>query len=501
MNEGEKTEKFRREYFSQTTVNSVVNLSILRHDIFHSATKPSAVVNLSNGKNESQQEVQYVTPKSMESSLLRRVIIDSNFDIKYLPLEYVEKGFLWKTAMWGGIKDFEVMLKLRQKTSLENFCKEKDELKGPSEGFIANHSKAKEKESNLMPFTDELDYFNTRDFEKYRISDDVLTDYDGGDYFIRPKSQEMFESPLLIIKERATKRKIGQTSPRRIKSVYSENDVLFNQSFVGITSSESKCDILKILNLYLNSTLSQFYFFMSPNLWGVERPIISKDQIGTFPIELPERGTDEWELLLDTHERILAAKQAGNWEGLEELRREVDEIIYDIYDLTEKEEKLVTDRVEYTIDYFHKVEKAKASERVNYDKIKSYSKIISDSLNHMLGEEDYKLIPKIYVEKEVRGLVSNQKIPLPAVSLIPVEESYDEDIKEQDASEKIISELKERENASIIGKKGQKSFFRRNIQIFEKDRIHLIKPSELRFWTDAEALNDASELLGDLIGS
>ena len=42
-------------------------------------------------------------------------------------------------------------------------------------------------------------------------------------------------------------------------------------------------------------------------------------------------------------------------------------------------------------------------------------------------------------------------------------------------------------------------YFQRNVKVFERDAIHIVKPAERRFWTKSAAYNDADETIAQLL--
>lgn len=50
-------------------------------------------------------------------------------------------------------------------------------------------------------------------------------------------------------------------------------------------------------------------------------------------------------------------------------------------------------------------------------------------------------------------------------------------------------------------KHSESVYFRKVIKYFDNDTIHLIKPNEKRFWSHSTAMNDADEIVFDVINT
>ena len=167
-------------------------------------------------------------------------------------------------------------------------------------------------------------------YNKRRLSDPVIV-YDSK--IISPGKWELFESPKIVIAGMATK----------IEAYYDEKGEL--ASGVNVYSIfESKLMNFKYILAYLNSQLGSWLFrnlFYDKHLGGdyisINATLLKKLPIKVIP-------TTKQKLIANIVDRILVVKRGNSQADTSALEREIDQIVYQLYGLTEDEIKVVEEK-------------------------------------------------------------------------------------------------------------------------------------------------------------
>ena len=74
---------------------------------------------------------------------------------------------------------------------------------------------------------------------------------------------------------------------------------------------------------------------------------------------------------------------------------------------------------------------------------------------------------------------------------------YEIEEKRVDSIENLLSEI----DKLMLQRKSQSIYIKKQIKYFEGDSIYIIKPNQRRFWSRSMAINDAKELIGEILMS
>ncbi|EOG6902321.1 endonuclease, partial [Flavobacterium psychrophilum] len=188
-------------------------------------------------------------------------------------------------------------------------------------------------------------------------------------------------------------------------------------------------------------------------------------------------------LLID---KIISIKKSNELNhNTTHIEKQIDQIIYnDILKLTEDEQIVIQDTLNYSLDLFEKKEKSKAVLPVN--DIDIYSKRVTKELNDWLDDDDLKVSATHYS--------IDINCPLYLVKL-----SFGNQQKEIEISkENIYSELKTLDK-KLWSKDAQSIYFRKKLNYFDGDDIYIIKPNQRRFWSQTVAMEDSKSLLVEIL--
>ncbi len=252
---------------------------------------------------------------------------------------------------------------------------------------------------------------------------------------------------------------------------------------INNTSDNEKKAILALIN----SRFSTYYLFLISSSWGIEREQIMSNEFLYLPYLFDEKTTTK--LLSSKIDEIISIKKTEEENGLKidvsTLEKEIDRIIYkDILNLTEDEQIVIQDTLNYSLDLFEKHEKSKAVLPVTT--INLYSERICKELNDWLDDVDLKVSATHYK--------IDRNCPLYMVKL-----SFGNQEKEAEISkEDIYSELKILDQ-KLWNEEAKNLYFRKKINYFDRNDVYIIKPNQRRFWSQTAAMEDSKSLLVEIL--
>uniref|UniRef100_UPI00106C8139 HsdM family class I SAM-dependent methyltransferase n=1 Tax=Flavobacterium psychrophilum TaxID=96345 RepID=UPI00106C8139 len=445
-NTGGTYQNFRKWLFNKKYVEKIYNFSILRKapkfsggQLFGSAVGPISIVFYQNETPENSKDtITYYAPKTyIKNDVLEGIVIDSS-DEKHLPRIECKKpnSKIWKIAMWGSFFDFELIEKLEKKhNTLENYFEtNKNEwLKGS--GLHSPDKKQIEKNKFFLP----SEVINTRLINKYYTSRSALVE---NSKIYRPTNELLYKSPFLIIKE-------GQKEKEFCSSV-----IDFDCYHMSYSVVNNNIQILKVLSAYINSVFSNYYLSLSSASWGIERERVQSNEMLELPAIIEKLELKSVEKLSSKIDEIISIKKSNELNhNTTHIEKQIDQIIYnDILKLTEDEQIVIQDTLNYSLDLFEKQEKSKAVLPVN--DIDVYTKRITKEINDWLDDDDLKISATHYF--------IDRNCPLYLVKL-----SFGNQQKEtQISKENIYQELKKIDK-KLWNKESDNLYFRKKLNYFD----------------------------------
>lgn len=483
---------FRNFLFNKNYVEAVYNFSALRKtkreyggNLFASAVGPACVLFYQVKKPAiPSKKLLYCSPKSfLKNRLVDGVAIDV-FDIKYIPREESAdaNSKIWKVAMWGTERDFALIKRLSDFTSLDTeLQKKKNEDWNMGVGLqTSNPNDKPDNDIRKIPHIDAeaIERYYSRKENTISINTKV---------FRRLGCKEAYYAPHILIKE-------GQSNKRFCAS-YLTYDCSFTSTVFGISGKD--VNTLKTITAYLNSSFSSYFLFLIASSWGVERERVKPNEIFLLPA-LPFFAGKEMILALakmvDEITYIKKTEVLNVDNQVSAIEREIDELIFKCLNLNAKDKILVKDSLEYAIDLFQEGENSSAYKRAAISDIEKYAKQLCTELNDVLqyGANTTTVSASIY------ETALNSPLTLIAVNFSQKQNST---LVEKISYSNKISVLLKKIDDYSFEKHSESIYFRKIIKYFDNDSIYLIKPNEKRFWSRSAAMNDADEIMFDVINT
>ena len=225
--------------------------------------------------------------------------------------------------------------------------------------------------------------------------------------------------------------------------------------------------------LIINSKLFSYYHLLTSRTWMVERDALEAGDIRTIPI--PEPSEEMLGKAVELYEHIKIS-------GDESL---LDAFVFDAYRLKDYETYLVTDALDYIYNYFDKKSNSIAFKKPSIEVYRKYYSTFMDVLKNSLGQS---FTPKasFYIGES----------PL-SILVLSISENSDGNLiffDNNESTEQCLSQLD-----SLLTEERYNIYIRRNVRVYGKDSIYIVKPKQQKYWNYSSACRDADELFSDIM--
>lgn len=485
--------RFQANWFRQVSVEKVAMLADWRKLLFKNARAPTALIRWSKRLPNDGEMIEYLTPKVTPMDPRRGVIPIFAEDRKRIRnskvIEEATAGrapILWKKMFWGSFRDVALiddLLALPKIGDLTGTPKEaKRWIKG--QGFKpACHNEPHEAWWQAEhPFLDAHTKYSYFLFPaECRPIDPKIRKLH------RSPSRTLFQSPMVLVNQGFT------------KVAYCDFSVLFQHAIQSITGPLEDRELLRFLTVVLKSSLADYFLFHTAANIGTERPKVHFNELLSIPFFVPNEAPDPEKAskalakatrLLNDYEKLLKKRLEDplfSSDDLGEIPIKLDELVCDYYDLTKNEVRLVQDyrtTVKKSLQPGSLFNKVPTTESPTLEQRRSYLALLTDTLNHW-GRRS-----KIVINGET---FLSSGLALVRLTKENLKRSYREH-KQNGAELEVLKRVYE-----LLGDKKGHWEYRRDLKIFDKDHLYMVKQMEYRFWTPSHALNDADEIATSIL--
>lgn len=456
FNRSDKSRTFRANLFSYNNVLAIINLSVYRKFLFDHASGPAAAIIYTPKKEEISQPIVYCTPKPIYTiEDIRKFSIDPT-DICRIPCDIIDDDRIWKIAMWGAPRDLELIGKM-QSTFAPMATFIEDNRMTTAEGFKRGNRKHQCYDFNGLPLVE------AKSFKPNYVSSDELQTVDFDDFeCIVKNAREIFAAPHLIIKQ---SHKNGT-----FLSEVLDYDAVFNHSLLGVHGDINK---LKYLSVIIGSRVFTYYHILTNRKWLVERDELEAGDIWQTPI--PKPSDEEISESCDIFDELVISPLK---------KQKAEKFVRHMYRLKEYESYQIDDVIDYVYDYFKNKRHSVSFEQPSIDAYRLYYHCIHEVLTNTFGAS-VGLSGDLYFGNAPLSVLvlSLGRQCIKGLNVITSDERLNE----------ILSSL----DSSLVDSQNM-VFVRRNLRIYQQDRIYIVKPSQRKYWTYSAACRDADEIFEDV---
>jgi hypothetical protein len=522
----DKSKEFRQKWLNSVLLKEVVNFAHVRDIFFKSGNKNQSSASISpfasiifQKVNQTEltlkdQVVTYWSAKKTAMIKNVQAVILSVMDrrgIRQSELFYNDS--LWKIYYWGNHQDAGLI----QGITLAPALKELHDPNNSGQGFTTG---------SAYSAPQWLSKYQNLPIPKFQRYSSIQKDW----FTSSPKKVHRIANESLFYGERLLiKHGISQASRKKgeiIARLESEN-FSFTNSVNCIKLHDAEEWKYKIILGTLWSSLSRYYFFLTSSKWGIWHDGIYKDEYLSLPIIFPkDQGIRE--KVIDIVEQLqncnpikysIEHPEGKTPEKIEaqltELEYQLDEAIFDVYDLTIAERDLIRDMCDVGIEFYYNHINSKAvkpvesypqqnqgllndinKNRQTQKGLEGYLQAFLDIWNRELepdGEFSWQII-----RPQFQGLEN------PMLAVIFSTQEYGEKPQPVSQSEQkqwieIIDQLARQENGLLVPYNSHQLYLDGLVRSVSDTEIIIIKRNERRFWTRSMAREDAEATMLQII--
>ena len=492
--------RFRKRLFEEFKVDEVVNLSILRFQLFGAGTgrkrgsvSPTCIVTL-HPIPPDDQPVIYISPKEATPSTTANVA-EFSFGIsvephdmsQVWPEEAATDSLIWTSLSWGGRRDLALVRRLSQFQTLEKY--KKGGVVATREGIIRGKAKKKRQHQIVgRALLDQDDFpqstFLFLDPAKLPINHNPWTHWKDS------TSLSAFQLPQLIIKQ-AWIQDHSRFRAAIVRDTPTGEGVLCSQSYVSVHAPQEKYSVLESAALSYNSVMAVYFLRLSSGRFASYRPEPLAEEIRRVP--LATIGNAQLDRI--------------------QTQVEIDARVRRLFGFKDAEWVLVEDLVNYTLRDFkgnsHSPGRQHTARRPS-------AKSVAGREPHLAAYCEYfirVLKAGFGRDKHVCATIFQDtpanRIPVRLVA-IHLDAKRDEDVAiEQIESALLCERLVELDRKFLKANPPAHGgiFFQRVARVYEETQlrgraiptIYIVKPDRVRYWTRSAALRDADEVAADIV--
>lgn len=335
----------------------------------------------------------------------------------------------------------------------------------------------------------ELNVLTPGSYTPFRVNGHALSRFEH-ESLHRTRDQAIFKGPLLICPEGSFLSTTG-----RYSSTVSLTDMLYTESFFGVSFVGHKVETALVLSAILSSSLTTFQLAYGGGSWGLERTKVKPNDL--LALRIPDLTAADPLLLtavLDAERRLAGAPDDPAY--LEALDRSV----YDLYGLERDEALLASDSVVRArmLLFEGHAQRLAFTRRPSTEGLTAYAGEVVRTVNAYLRARGTRhLEAVIYPRHVAAGNVTDGVPGVDAVRFAMVAGAPSGEPRVHLGSEAEIERLEAllrgQANADVPPYLNE----RRQLRIYDEDALFILKPSEVRYWTRTAGLNDGDTVLAD----
>lgn len=461
----ENAEKFRQYFLKNFRLLGVFNLYGVKNTLFSHAKAPGSILTYKCENKEHEYKFEYFAFKAnMLSNIFQKIVYDTEKIIKINNTFLMKNPYVWRVLNNGDEYDVRVIGKMK------TFPPVSDRGYHYFRGYAVANKKYSRPEF--------LEYKGgnlQEGYHRYLINYDSIPQMKE-DKFERPRPLEEYLCPNKILIKRTKNEKLSGAAFCAEPLIFSDD--IHCLSDIGCNNTKD----LKVLEAIFNSGIFKYYrFFASKEENGIKKEL-SKGDILSFPVpdDISEENSSRLLGKISDIENLLGQKykekKGLNSEDdieIEAIEREIDEIVFDLYQLDEVEQTTVRYALKQIIP-----------------------SNAEDTMGNMFSDLDYAQYTH-YIEKYFNNFLSVSGLNLHKVQIISknlytlIYFSVDEEEIGRSTDIDIMKNAIDILGLSCIENINSELIVKKRLSGFTKNGFFVIKEKEPVNWTVMSAIKDA----------
>lgn len=460
----------KQSLFMRFKPEVIINLCKLRNDkIFPKSVAPSLILIATGSHSQNQDSLYFVCPDRSLTFKQHGIIEIGSENIKRLSVyNAASDPYMLKIASWGSARDMTLIQKLRKSyPSLENLI--------ISENWKAGQGFQRARGNTEAPQLYGKKLLQPKKMTPYKIDINNLGVVPQEMLFHRTRDISIYRGSLVI-----TTRGLSKTS---FAAAFCQGDVVYPESYYGISIPAKDELLAHFLNGVLNSALTKYFLFLTASVWGVERDEIRAEDLLILPVPPYDANSEACSDIISIENQLCQSKTINR---TPELSQQLNEAVFKLYNLDETERILVQDTANLTIDLYINQEESDAFKQPQPSDLEVYALSFMSVIKPFFDTLKERSIAADIFD------IANAPLQVVKFSIVPYP-GRDEVVQTFHA-EDLITVLQSIAK-QLPPKLGDRVFTRRNLKVYVGENIYIIKPCQLRYWSRSAGFNDADSVL------
>lgn len=339
-----------------------------------------------------------------------------------------------------------------------------------------------------------IDYYKLKvltpsDYTPFRVNAQALSRFEHT-LLHRPRDPEIFKGPVLICPEGSF-----LNTTERYSTTVSLTDILYTESFFGVSFSGHKLEMALILGAILSSSLTTFQLAYGGGSWGLERTKVKPNDL--LALRVPDLSSAVPSLLKAV---LDAERQLADTPDDPACLEALDRSVYDLYGLERDERLLASEsviRARMLLFEGHTQRRA-FTKKPPIDALKAYAGEVVRTVNaYLRARRSRHLEAVVYGRHVATGNTADGVLGVNAVRFIMVAGPPSCEPRVHLGCETEIQRLETLLHGQVNANVPPYLNERRQLRIYDENGLFILKPSELRYWTRTAGLNDGDIILAD----
>lgn len=382
---------------------------------------------------------------------------------------------LLKTAAYGEERDLWFLERLARNKHVTTFSALLADLGLPAgQGY---------QPGNKYPATHlrGLPVLTTRQFSAMRVTRDLPVLEASHAY--RAYSLDRYKGPLILLPEGGLTAALERG---RYTAAFDERDLVYNESFIGVSFAKSSNQMARALTAVMNSSFVAYQLAFIGCTLGIKQTKVERVDLDN--VRLPRLEQLNPQLLGKLAE--LESKLADSL-APDPILRELDELVYDACGLITAEKAILSDAVRRARAIMFETPGDRSSMDIEpcEEEILTYARNLCNSLNEYAEDDnDQALIPQCYAPAGNDLVVMRFSLGRKA------------DAKGGDLVKAKLADVAPQDFSSAFGG-SELPYLRplRSLRLYVEDTLIIAKPARYRCFTPAAAWSDGDRILTDLM--
>jgi methylase of polypeptide subunit release factors len=488
-----ESQKYRQNFFTTFTIVRVTNFSHLSYVLFGGrGEEPAATLIYSKTEPEIEKpEIIHYAPFIVNQLVNRpwskgnkqitwTITINEN-EISTISPEDTETGDLlvWKIALWGNLRDKKVVQRL-SRLFTDNFGNLAEHRGWSISQGLAIKSSSAGTEIQAASYLQGCYSINVSQILKAKtrffIPEECINLIHEENYFIRKRGGSLgfstAKAPHIVLTPNCC--------------IYSDIDFVIPHPHIGISGNKEDADYLRAISIFLSSSIIQYFLFLSSPSWGVGRSRIYMRDIKLIP--LPNLSKSQISELAQLQITLSNLEKTAKKTSVS-LQQSLDDMVENLFSIPKNAGVIAREFISIRLQLNKGKSVIPATAYPIEENLRKYALYLRDELDTFT--EGSGLCHKIL-------LTHSKDLIVCSVEFTRSTESIDVNIeKAQGDSSALLADIRVKTKQQF----SQWVYVQRSLRIFEDSKIHICKSPRLIDWTRTQAMNDADDIISEILSA